>query len=54
MITSLQAVFEGLAKDGGLLVPHYVPDCKDVYKQWSKLSFQELAFEIASRWGCGV
>ncbi len=44
-----QAVFEGLAQDGGLLVPHYIPDCKDVYQEWRDLPFHELAYEIASR-----
>jgi hypothetical protein len=49
LLTFQQAVFEGLAQDGGLLVPHYIPDCKDVYKEWRNLSFHELAYEIASR-----
>ncbi len=43
-----QAVFEGLAQDGGLLVPHFVPDVSDVYKKWKDMSFDELAFEIAT------
>jgi len=45
-----EAVFEGLAQDGGLLVPHYIPDCKDVYQEWRNLPFHELAYEIASRY----
>jgi len=45
-----EAVFEGLARDGGLLVPDFVPDVSAVYKDWSKLSFSDLAFEIASRY----
>eukprot|EP00434_Breviolum_minutum_P001733 symbB.v1.2.001539.t1/scaffold72.1/size350636/10 len=43
-----QAVFEGLAPDGGLMVPETVPDVSATYKSWSKLSFHELAFEVAS------
>ncbi|CAJ1350443.1 unnamed protein product [Effrenium voratum] len=43
-----QAVFEGLAPDGGLMVPEKVPDVSAVYKGWSKLKFHELAFEVAS------
>lgn len=43
-----QAVFEGLAPDGGLMVPDRVPDVSARYKGWSKLPFDELAFEIAS------
>eukprot|EP00435_Cladocopium_sp_Y103_P013917 s4541_g3.t1 len=43
-----QAVFEGLAPDGGLMVPETVPDVSKIYKSWSKLKFHELAFEVAS------
>ena len=46
-MTFEQAVFEGLAADGGLLVPHFVPDVKSKYKQWKNHSFEELAYEIA-------
>jgi len=47
-----QAVFEGLAPDGGLLVPDNVPDVSKSFKSWSKMKFDELAFEIASLY-CG-
>mmetsp|Transcript_89112 Transcript_89112/g.279132 ORF Transcript_89112/g.279132 Transcript_89112/m.279132 type:complete len:505 (-) Transcript_89112:236-1750(-) len=43
-----QAVFEGLAPDGGLMIPDVVPDVSACYKDWSRLAFHELAFEIAS------
>jgi len=46
-MTFEEAVFEGLAPDGGLLVPHFVPDVSTVYKEWAHLSFDELAYEIA-------
>eukprot|EP00930_Biecheleria_cincta_P058375 TRINITY_DN44209_c0_g1_i1.p1 TRINITY_DN44209_c0_g1~~TRINITY_DN44209_c0_g1_i1.p1 ORF type:complete len:495 (+),score=103.29 TRINITY_DN44209_c0_g1_i1:121-1605(+) len=48
-----QAVFEGLAPDGGLIVPDEVPDVSATYNRWSKLTFGELAFEIASLY-CGT
>jgi hypothetical protein len=32
-MTFEEAVFEGLASDGGLLIPHFVPDVKNKYKQ---------------------
>jgi len=51
-LTFEQAVFEGLAPDGGLMVPDEIPNVSSVYKSWSKLSFHELAFEIASLY-CG-
>jgi len=47
-----QAVFEGLAPDGGLLVPNLVPDLSGQLDALKKLSFADLAFEIASRY-CG-
>lgn len=43
-----QAVFEGLAQDGGLLVPHFIPDVSEKYTSWKNMSFDELAFEIAT------
>lgn len=43
------AVFEGLARDGGLLVPDWVPDVSAVYKGWASMTFDEIAFEIVSR-----
>lgn len=43
-----QAVFEGLARDGGLLVPDFVPDVSEKWKSWASLPFHELAFEIVS------
>lgn len=43
-----QAVFEGLAPDGGLMIPDAIPDVTQKWKTWSKLCFHELAFEIAS------
>lgn len=47
-LTFEQAVFEGLAPDGGLMVPSEIPDVSGSYKAWKDLSFDELAFEIAS------
>jgi len=47
-MTFEEAVFEGLAPDGGLLVPHFIPDCKE-WKQWKNLAFHELAYKIASK-----
>eukprot|EP00931_Biecheleriopsis_adriatica_P104700 TRINITY_DN79335_c0_g1_i1.p1 TRINITY_DN79335_c0_g1~~TRINITY_DN79335_c0_g1_i1.p1 ORF type:complete len:495 (-),score=129.04 TRINITY_DN79335_c0_g1_i1:36-1520(-) len=43
-----RAVFEGLAPDGGLMIPDTVPDVSGKYKSWSKLAFHELAYEVAS------
>eukprot|EP00928_Gymnodinium_smaydae_P048157 TRINITY_DN32189_c0_g1_i1.p1 TRINITY_DN32189_c0_g1~~TRINITY_DN32189_c0_g1_i1.p1 ORF type:complete len:491 (-),score=101.89 TRINITY_DN32189_c0_g1_i1:118-1590(-) len=43
-----EATFEGLAPDGGLLIPTRIPDVSKCWKDWRKLQFHELAYEIAS------
>lgn len=45
-----EAVFEGLAPDGGLLVPEFVPDVSEVLKSWAEKPFHDLVFEIVSRY----
>lgn len=47
-LTFEQAVFEGLAPDGGLMVPDEIPDISSTFRSWKDLSFGDLAFEIAS------
>jgi threonine synthase len=44
----LDAVMTGLAPDGGLLLPENLPDVSGKLLAWSKLSYQELAFEVMS------
>ncbi len=45
-----KAVMMGLADDGGLLLPRAIPRIgSDTYEEWKQLSYQELAFEIMSR-----
>ena len=43
-----EAVIQGLASDGGLFIPPTIPQVshETLFNKWSKLSFQELAFEI--------
>lgn len=43
-----EAVIQGLATDGGLFIPPTIPQVSEetLFNKWSKLSFQELAFEI--------
>lgn len=43
-----QAVLEGLASDGGLLVPQELPDLSKQYADWKGLSYAELAFRVLS------
>lgn len=42
----LDAVMEGLAPDGGLLLPETLPDVRDRLAGWSSLSYPDLAFEV--------
>ncbi len=40
------AVITGLAPDGGLLIPSDIPRVADRLPEWSKLSYQDITFEI--------
>lgn len=41
------AIMKGLAKDGGLFIPSYIPEVSaQELEKWSKLSFVDLAYEI--------
>ena len=44
--TFLQAVMEGLARDGGLLVPQSLPDFTSDMTRLAKLNFRDLALKI--------
>ncbi len=45
-----QAVMMGLATDGGLLVPHNIPDVSNKLAAWTGLSFEALATQIMSHY----
>lgn len=40
------AGLEGLAPDGGLLIPDRIPDVRDRLAYWATLSYQDLTFEV--------
>ncbi|MGE4488735.1 MAG: threonine synthase [Kiritimatiellales bacterium] len=42
------AVMEGLAPDGGLLLPENLPNIGSRLEDWKGLSYQDLAFEVMS------
>ncbi|MCP4754559.1 MAG: threonine synthase [Proteobacteria bacterium] len=44
--TFIQAVIDGLSRDGGLLVPEHVPDFSGQLSELEGLSYQELALAI--------
>ena len=49
-ISFTQAVMMGLAVDGGLLLPRTIPRVgSDTIQSWKDLTYQELAFEVMSR-----
>jgi threonine synthase len=50
----LDAVMTGLASDGGLLLPETLPDVSGRLPVWSRLSYQELAFEVMSLFATDV
>jgi threonine synthase len=41
-----QAVQMGLADDGGLLVPEFIPDVRDRLEDWRRLDYRRLAAEV--------
>ncbi|MDA1299746.1 MAG: threonine synthase [Proteobacteria bacterium] len=45
-LTFREAVMMGLAVDGGLLVPHQIPDVRAVMGDWHGLDYASLAFEV--------
>jgi threonine synthase len=45
-----EAVMMGLADDGGLLLPRAIPRIDtETFESWRELSYQDLAFEVMSR-----
>ena len=49
-ISFTEAVKMGLAEDGGLILPRAIPRIdKDTFESWQSLSYQDLAFEVMSR-----
>jgi len=49
-ISFTEAVMMGLATDGGLLLPRTIPRVdRSTFESWQGLSYQDLAFEVMSR-----
>ena len=44
--TASQAILKGLAGQGGLFVPEEIPSLDISFDQLSKMSYQEIAFEV--------
>lgn len=45
-VSASEAVLQGLSADGGLFVPTYIPKLRKPLEELSKLSYQELAYEV--------
>lgn len=48
-VTASQAILQGLSKDGGLFVPCRIPKLDIRFEELSKMSYQEVAYEVMSR-----
>ncbi|MBQ8814374.1 MAG: threonine synthase [Lachnospiraceae bacterium] len=45
-VTASEAVLKGLAKDGGLFVPSWIPCFESSIEEMSKMDYRELAYEV--------
>lgn len=48
-VTASQAILKGLADDGGLFVPLQIPSLEVPVAKLAKMSYQEVAYEVMSR-----
>ena len=48
-VTASQAILQGLAQDGGLYVPSYIPALSVDMDVLKDMSYQETAYEVMSR-----
>lgn len=48
-ITASSAILKGLSSDGGLFVPEVIPKLDVPVEELAKMSYQEVAFEVMSR-----
>lgn len=45
-VTASKAILKGLADDGGLYVPEFIPTLKVSLEELSKMTYQEIAYEV--------
>ena len=48
-VTASQAILKGLSEDGGLFVPTSIPALDVSMEELSRMSYQETAYEVMSR-----
>ena len=46
VVTASQAILKGLSEEGGLFVPDHIPALEKSLKELSKMSYQEVAYEV--------
>lgn len=45
-VTASQAILKGLAEDGGLFMPSFIPKLDKTMKELSRMTYQETAYEV--------
>jgi len=45
-VTASQAILKGLAEDGGLFMPEFIPRLDKTMKELSEMTYQETAYEV--------
>ncbi len=45
-LTFSEVVLAGLARDGGLYLPEYYPQCSEFFPQWQNLNYPQLALAV--------
>lgn len=45
-VTASQAILQGLARDGGLFVPEYIPKLEMPMEQLERMNYQETAYQV--------
>ena len=48
-VTASEAILKGLADDGGLFVPEYIPKLDVTMEELKSMSYQETAYEVMSQ-----
>lgn len=49
-VTASQAILQGLAPDGGLFVPEFIPKLDRPIEELARLNYRELAYEVLSKY----
>jgi len=53
-VSFTEAVAKGLAADGGLYLPEYLPNLSEKLEQWKELAYPELCYEFMSEFATDI